>query len=622
MQGRYNLLPAGRGEAGEHPGQQHRVQGRQTMTLAEFRTSRRLFLRLGTGAVALGGVSLLAACGPGILPAAQPTQPAATGATPAAQGAAQPTSPPPPTSAPARSTSSGARAAVALPTYVPLAGITPDLPASDDGLVDAGFINYPANPIKTVQDTPGSGGEISALTWITTPAPPPMESNALWQAVNKELGITLRINIQAQADYASKLPAVIAGDDLPDIIYISPTAVIAQRPTYFKSKMADLTPYLSGDAVKDYPNLAAIPTIAWRPMVFNNAIYGIPCANSLFLWIHWVHHELLDAEGLSDPKTADDYRQLATHFTRPDQNLWGLGAENNVGMGMTNGWMTGIFGAPNGWALDEQSGKLTYTGETEQYKAAVGFARDLWAAGAYHPNALQYNLVSARNDMAARRFMFRMDAFNIPQNLFWTQDAKRDPPGDTRVVPPFPAVAGGKPTFWTTPGILGYSVIKQAPPERIKEILRVLNWLAAPLGTQEYQLKTYGLKGTHWTPDDHGNPILTDQGKAEATVPFHYLTRAPNTMYWPDTPEKTPGMHDVQMAYHPYMALNPTDAYYSDTNASKLVSLNNDLVSSLNDIVVGRQPLSAFDQAIKDWLDHGGNQIRQEFQDAIAAARG
>jgi putative aldouronate transport system substrate-binding protein len=596
------------------------------MTSGAFRIRRRVFLRLGTGAVALGGVSLLTACGAGNVPsqATQPAPPPAptvtVGGTLAAQSAPQPTAPPA-TLAPVGASSS-ARAAVALPTYVPLAGVTPDLRASDDGLVDAGFVNYPANPIKTVQDTPGRGGEISAVTWTTSPAPTPMESNALWQAVNKELGVTLRINIQAQADYATKLPAIVAGDDLPDIVYISPTAVIPQLPTFFKSKMADLTPYLSGDAVKEYPNLAAIPTIAWRPMVFDNAIYGIPCANSLFLWVHWVHHELLDAEGLSDPKTADDYRQLAIHFTRPDQNLWGLGAESTVGMGMTNGWMTGIFGAPNGWALDAQSGTLTYTAETEQYRAAVAYARDLWAAGAYHPNALQYNLVSARNDMAARRFMFRMDGFGVASNLQWAQDPKHDPPGDARVVPPFPAVAGGKPTFWTTPGILGYSVIKQAPPDRIKEVLRVLNWLAAQLGTQEYLLKTYGLKDTHWTPDGNGNPILNDRGKVDATVPFHYLTRAPTTMYWPDTPEKTPSMHDVQNAYHPYLSLDPTVAYYSETNASKLPALNNDLVQSLNDIVVGRQPLSAFDQAVKDWQDHGGNQIRREFQEAMAAAHG
>jgi len=56
--------------------------------------------------------------------------------------------------------------------------------------------------------------------------------------------------------------------------------------------------------------------------------------------------------------------------------------------------------------------------------------------------------------------------------------------------------------------------------------------------------------------------------------------------------------------------------------ASKYPSPNNDLVQAVNDIVVGRQPLSAFDQAVKDWQDHGGNEIRTEFRQPIAAAHG
>ncbi len=39
------------------------------------------------------------------------------------------------------------------------------------------------------------------------------------------------------------------------------------------------------------------------------------------------------------------------------------------------------------------------------------------------------------------------------------------------------------------------------------------------------------------------------------------------------------------------------------------------------DIVVGRRPLSDSDQLVKDYLTNGGEQIRKEFQDAIAASK-
>jgi putative aldouronate transport system substrate-binding protein len=563
---------------------------------------------------------LAVACTPTAPPPAAQAPAAGAPTTPAAAAPTTPAAAAPTTAAAAAPAAAKATAALKLPTYTPLAGIKPDLPASPDGMVDPAFVNYPAAPIKAVQDTPGHGGEMSAVTWITTPAPTPMDSNTLWQAVNQALGTTLKINIVAQADYATTLPTVLAGDDLPDIVYISPTVVIPQLPTFLKSKMADLTPYLSGDAIKDYPNLANIPTIAWRQMVFDNTLYGIPCHNSLYLWAHWVQQDLLDAEGLARPKNADDYKQLAVRFTRPDQSLFGLGVENNVGMGMTNGWIPGIFGAPNGWALDQKTGKLTNSLETDQYRAAVSYARDLWAVHAYDPDALNYNLVSARNQFAARRFLFRMDAWMVASDLFWSAAAKRVPPGNPQVMGLFPAKDGGTPTYWTTNALLGYSVIKKASPERIKEVLGVLNWLASPLGTQEYLLKTYGVKGTHWNPDDSGNPVLTDRGKADATVPFHYLTRGPAAFYWPQTPKNTPIMHDTQNAIYPYLSIDPTIGYYSPTNASKLPGLTRDLSDRLNDIVVGRQPFEAFDQAIKAWRDSGGDQIRTEFEQAIAQA--
>jgi putative aldouronate transport system substrate-binding protein len=79
-------------------------------------------------------------------------------------------------------------------------------------------------------------------------------------------------------------------------------------------------------------------------------------------------------------------------------------------------------------------------------------------------------------------------------------------------------------------------------------------------------------------------------------------------------------MHDTLKAIAPYLALNPTDGYYSETNASKLPALTRDLNDKLNDIVLGRQPLGAYDQALKEWRDAGGDQIRREFEAGIAAA--
>src|SRR5438105_989983 len=112
---------------------------------------RRRFMRLAAAGVALSGIALLDACTP-TAPAPAPTS---------APGAPKPTSAPTsapapaPTTAPAtvapKPASTGGRS-VQLPSRFPVQGIKPDLPPSPDGLIDAGFVNYPASPVKSVAD--------------------------------------------------------------------------------------------------------------------------------------------------------------------------------------------------------------------------------------------------------------------------------------------------------------------------------------------------------------------------------------------------------------------------------------------------------------------------------------
>jgi hypothetical protein len=37
-------------------------------------------------------------------------------------------------------------------------------------------------------------------------------------------------------------------------------------------------------------------------------------------------------------------------------------------------------------------------------------------------------------------------------------------------------------------------------------------------------------------------------------------------------------------------------------------------------MVVGRRPLTDYDQVVKDWQTNGGEVIRKEYQDSIAAS--
>lgn len=70
-----------------------------------------------------------------------------------------------------------------------------------------------------------------------------------------------------------------AGGDLPDLMFISIVPALPNVPAFLKQSCASLTQYLSGDAIKAFPNLANIPSAPWRVVVQNGGISRVlrPC---------------------------------------------------------------------------------------------------------------------------------------------------------------------------------------------------------------------------------------------------------------------------------------------------------------------------------------------------------
>jgi putative aldouronate transport system substrate-binding protein len=566
-----------------------------------------------------GALDLLSACGP-VTPSTATSQLAPP----------KPTSP----SAPAP-TAVAARANPLLPSYAPIiGGPKPDF-ASNGALYEDAFATYPANPVKALPaKPPGLGSNVLAMAPGLYPPPTPMGENPAWKEVNRRLNVTFQFNIVANpGDYPVKLATTMAGNDLPDLIYFQGGVdAVAHIPEFLHSKCADLTPYLAGDAAKDYPFLAAIPTFAWQNAgtLASGRLQMVPLeryapGTSLFK-----NANIYDAEIGAGyvPKNADDLKRIMQALNRPQEGRFATAAYTSSGtarvlpIAFHIAWYSSLFGAPNNWRL-EPTGKLTKNFETPEFKEAVAYVGDLVGAGLFHPDTLSYNNInSARADFVAGKWAIYPEGFGNPWNDFWRRGLQRNPPVNFLALPPFAAHDGGKPAHFLSPGFLGATGVKAGSPERIQELLRVLNYLAAPFGSEEDLMLTSGIKGVDYTLDDKGNPVLTERGNLDANyVPWKYVVQHPQVIFVPDIPNYARTLYEAEQFLIPAGVTDPTLGYYSTTSSAKGPVLNQAVGDALQEIIGGRRPLNDFDQVKKDWASNGGEQIRKEFQEAIAAAR-
>lgn len=508
----------------------------------------------------------------------------------------------------------GANSAVALPSYVPYTGLKPDLPGTEQG-VDPAFRNFPSDNPKSVQVVPGRGGPLTGMAIIYYAVPPGPDRNSYWAGLNKRLGVDLDLQMVSNADYLQKFPTVIAGNELPDLVLApnpSPPPV-PNLPQLLDKRFANLSEYLSGDAIKDYPNLANIPTRTWRSTVYNGGIYGIPIPRGAIGSYHFIRQDLFEAAGVSpEPKSYEELVETTKALTDPKKRRWAFGLYNQPRqlLGRMND-------EPNVWR--EEGGKLTHMYETENFAKTVDDLVIMWKSGVMHPDAFN----------PAQPFKQLFNAGTVAINAAdgypgWTQyilDNASNPDFKLGLMPVYRR-EGGELAHWNNgSGVFSMTMLKkQDDPERLKEILRVLNWLAAPFGTEEYKYRLYGEEGVDHTMDAGGNPVLTKTGAANTVIPIRYLADSPFTIYMPGRPDDADTQHAYQSLEIPTGIDNPTTGLYSNTAASKNATADKAFVDGVSDIVQGRRQQSELTNLISTWKGAVGDAMRTEYQQQLQTA--
>lgn len=487
-----------------------------------------------------------------------------------------------------------------LPNYVPLTFAEPDVPGIN-GAPD-GYTQLPEEFERQFPEAPGAGGTYTAMTPLWG-AVPKTDGNQYLESVNEAMGTTIDFQITDGTTYGDKLAAVLADQsNIPDWVSIPTWNFPPRFGQAVGTLFEDLTPFLAGDAVEAYPNLANIPTDAWRSCSWNGKVYGIPFPaaagqrNAAFY-----RSDLLPDAEL--PTTAEEMLEFVEE--NHADGHWG---SNDLWI-----FATAMFGVPSKWTVVD--GELVHRVETQEYRDALQWMADLYATGAVHPDAVADNAADGKQRFESGEVVITADGVGAWHEAL-SKMRPADPEWDMAALPYF-AAEGGDPVLYKSDAASMCSYLKATDDDaQIEELLDAANFLAAPFGTEENMLITNGVEGVHYELDQNNAPVKTDLGRTEVQPTFMFLVAPPEIVADPEKPDYVEArvkwqnettLHEVE---EPFYGMRVTEP-------NQFASLDQPFADLEKDIARGRKDMEDLDSAIETWRTSGGEELRNLYQEIL-----
>lgn len=489
-----------------------------------------------------------------------------------------------------------------LPAYVPLNLATPDVPSVKGS--SPGYTKLPSPLATSVPSVPGKGSTFKAMTpiWGTVPK----KGNAYYTAMNKAVGATVDFDPQDGNTYQDKIGAVLAGSDIPDIVCIPGWNLQGQIPNAISAKFADLGPYLSGDKVKKYPNLANIPTGSWQMSVFGEKLRGLPMPNPPIGNAIFYRKDLLDDLGAELPKSTDDLLAFGKEYTDAKSKRW---AFDDLWVGVQ--FIYGLpLDAPHYWQLKD--GKLVHKVELPEYREALAFTRKLYDGGYVHPDAKAGKDADSKIRFTSGQVLIYGDGTGAWYGMV-NEQASANPKFDMQALDYF-SPDGSAPKLWQgdMAGIFSF-INKDLPSEKIEELLGIVDFAAAPYGTKEFMMVNFGVEGTDYDIKD-GVPVRTKAGIAEAQpATYVFFASPPPAIAYPDQPQLVKDYAGWMARQTPHMT-KPLFFGMQIQEPKRYASLYTPFDDLRKDITRGRKPVSAVEDAVSTWRKSGGDELRAWYQ--------
>lgn len=481
------------------------------------------------------------------------------------------------------------------------------------------------------------------------------EDNVWTREFKSELGINLKYDwIVNSTQYDQKLTVTMASGDLPDYFTVNTQQfqTLAQA-----GQLADLTQVweeYASDQVKEFH--AESDGIKYKVGTIDGKLQGIALnggnlndAHSMYIRKDW-----LENLGREVPKTMDEVYDLAIAFTKEDPD--GNGKDDTYGLAVTGtlwGGFAGLDGIFNSYGaypynasnkagtnlffLKDESGKAVWADVQPEVKTALVKIRELYAAGAIHP---EFSVMDERRvgDLAkADQVGIAFGAFYVP--TYPIQNMHKENPERDWVIAEVPS-ATGTPTVLQSNNVATSFLVVNKNSEHPEAAIKMMNYATSKLSGDVVEMDKY-----HTITKDgenyniHGFAIRSASADGNQ-LDYERVVAALDKQDPSGLPDTARSYYDAVMAFRggdtsqwthsklwdhggifevlgKYKAENRiiTSVYTgapTPTTLDRGAALRDAQVRAFTEIIMGAKELDYFDEWVEQWYAQGGQEILDE----------
>jgi len=231
------------------------------------------------------------------------------------------------------------------------------------------------------------------------------DDNAFTRWLEEQTGINLEIEVAPLSDLQAKLNVTLASGELPDVIAGMPFTAASLAQTGSNGQLLPLNDLIAEYGYESANMLEERPFYGQLITSPDGNIYGLPDVNECFHCFAsqkmYVYKPWLDALGLEEPTTTQEFKDMLIAFRDQDPNGNGVADEIPMSGAELIGWHTGIEEfLMNSFVfyqmIDTNSERLMLDDEgmvqasyaQDGYKEGLKYLADLYAEGLIDPNAL------------------------------------------------------------------------------------------------------------------------------------------------------------------------------------------------------------------------------------------